>query len=226
MRDLALGAELAKANKDRADYLEMRAKAQAAVPEIRDGRAGAGDSRARRGGDAGEARIAGVSPLGRAGRLRSGLAFGRAHAKGPPITEADMAENLTYAAAGRRYRRRQRAWSSAIKPLVRATRRPGADAEIGGFGGLFDLRAAGFRDPVLVAANDGVGTKVKIAIESRHLRHDRHRPRRHVRQRHRRAGRGAAVLPRLFRHRAARSGAGRRRSSRASRRPASNPAAR
>ncbi|MCA1953084.1 MAG: phosphoribosylformylglycinamidine cyclo-ligase, partial [Hyphomicrobiales bacterium] len=54
----------------------------------------------------------------------------------------------------------------AIKPLVRATRRPGADAEIGGFGGLFDLRAAGFRDPILVAANDGVGTKVKIAIES------------------------------------------------------------
>src|SRR5918998_1594206 len=54
----------------------------------------------------------------------------------------------------------------AIKPLVRATRRPGADAEIGGFGGLFDLKAAGFRDPVLVAANDGVGTKVKIAIEA------------------------------------------------------------
>ena len=54
----------------------------------------------------------------------------------------------------------------AIKPIVRATRRPGADAEIGGFGGLFDLKAAGFRDPVLVAANDGVGTKVKIAIES------------------------------------------------------------
>jgi phosphoribosylformylglycinamidine cyclo-ligase len=54
----------------------------------------------------------------------------------------------------------------AIKPLVRATRRPGADAEIGGFGGLFDLKAAGFVDPVLVAANDGVGTKVKIAIQS------------------------------------------------------------
>ncbi|MGL5362155.1 MAG: phosphoribosylformylglycinamidine cyclo-ligase [Bosea sp. (in: a-proteobacteria)] len=53
-----------------------------------------------------------------------------------------------------------------IKPLVRATRRPGADAEIGGFGGLFDLKAAGFSDPILVAANDGVGTKVKIAIES------------------------------------------------------------
>jgi phosphoribosylformylglycinamidine cyclo-ligase len=53
-----------------------------------------------------------------------------------------------------------------IKPLVRATARAGADAEIGGFGGLFDLKAAGFKDPVLVAATDGVGTKVKIAIEA------------------------------------------------------------
>jgi phosphoribosylformylglycinamidine cyclo-ligase len=54
----------------------------------------------------------------------------------------------------------------AIKPLVRATRRPGADADLGGFGGLFDLKRAGFVDPILVAANDGVGTKLKIAIES------------------------------------------------------------
>jgi phosphoribosylformylglycinamidine cyclo-ligase len=53
-----------------------------------------------------------------------------------------------------------------IKPLVRATRRPGAGAEIGGFGGIFDLGLAGFTDPVLVAANDGVGSKVKIAIET------------------------------------------------------------
>jgi phosphoribosylformylglycinamidine cyclo-ligase len=53
-----------------------------------------------------------------------------------------------------------------IKPAVRSTRRPGADGEIGGFGGLFDLRAAGFKDPVLVAANDGVGTKLKIAIDA------------------------------------------------------------
>jgi phosphoribosylformylglycinamidine cyclo-ligase len=57
-----------------------------------------------------------------------------------------------------------------IKPLVRSTARPGADAEIGGFGGLFDLKAAGFSDPILVAATDGVGTKVKIAIETG--RHD------------------------------------------------------
>ena len=54
----------------------------------------------------------------------------------------------------------------AIKPAVRSTRRSGADAEIGGFGGLFDLKAAGFVDPILVAANDGVGTKLKIAIDT------------------------------------------------------------
>jgi phosphoribosylformylglycinamidine cyclo-ligase len=53
-----------------------------------------------------------------------------------------------------------------IKPMVRATARPGADAEIGGFGGLFDLKASGFKDPILVAATDGVGTKVKIAIDA------------------------------------------------------------
>src|SRR6266700_2125355 len=53
-----------------------------------------------------------------------------------------------------------------IKPMVRATARAGADAEIGGFGGLFDLKAAGFKDPVLVAATDGVGTKLMIAIET------------------------------------------------------------
>ncbi|MGI2033658.1 phosphoribosylformylglycinamidine cyclo-ligase [Rhizobium panacihumi] len=57
-----------------------------------------------------------------------------------------------------------------IKPAVRSTRRPGADGEIGGFGGLFDLKAAGFNDPILVAANDGVGTKLKIAIDAN--RHD------------------------------------------------------
>jgi phosphoribosylformylglycinamidine cyclo-ligase len=57
-----------------------------------------------------------------------------------------------------------------IKPLVRATARAGTDGEIGGFGGLFDLKAAGFSDPILVAATDGVGTKVKIAIET--SRHD------------------------------------------------------
>ena len=52
----------------------------------------------------------------------------------------------------------------AIKPHVRSTARAGADVEIGGFGGLFDIAAAGFRDPVLVAATDGVGTKLKVAL--------------------------------------------------------------
>lgn len=54
----------------------------------------------------------------------------------------------------------------AIKPLVRATARPGSDCDIGGFGGLFDLRGAGYKDPILVAASDGVGTKLRIAIET------------------------------------------------------------
>jgi phosphoribosylformylglycinamidine cyclo-ligase len=51
-----------------------------------------------------------------------------------------------------------------IKPIVRTTRRLGAEAEIGGFGGLFDLKAAGFKDPILVAANDGVGSKLLLAV--------------------------------------------------------------
>src|SRR6201986_166715 len=58
-----------------------------------------------------------------------------------------------------------------IAPAARATRRPGADADLGGFGGLFDLKAAGFKDPVLVAAADGVGTKLKIAIDTGRFDH-------------------------------------------------------
>lgn len=81
------------------------------------------------------------------------------------MTSKPAPNGLTYARAGVDIDAGN-AMVEKIKPLVRSTRRPGADAEIGGFGGLFDLKAAGFRDPVLVAANDGVGTKVKIAIES------------------------------------------------------------
>ncbi|HEX4270185.1 MAG TPA: phosphoribosylformylglycinamidine cyclo-ligase [Rhizomicrobium sp.] len=54
-----------------------------------------------------------------------------------------------------------------IGPAARATRRRGADADLGGFGGLFDLKAAGFKDPILVAGTDGVGTKLKLAIDTR-----------------------------------------------------------
>jgi phosphoribosylaminoimidazole synthetase len=53
-----------------------------------------------------------------------------------------------------------------IKPLARATRRPGADVQLGGFGALFDLKAAGYEDPLIVSTTDGVGTKLKIAIET------------------------------------------------------------
>jgi phosphoribosylformylglycinamidine cyclo-ligase len=58
-----------------------------------------------------------------------------------------------------------------IKPLAGATRRAGSDAGLGGFGAFFDLKAAGYRDPVLVVTTDGVGTKLKLAIETG--RHDR-----------------------------------------------------
>src|ERR1044072_2472113 len=58
----------------------------------------------------------------------------------------------------------------AIAPLAKSTRRPGADANLGGFGGCSALKAAGYSDPLLVAANGGVGTKLKLAIESG--RHD------------------------------------------------------
>jgi phosphoribosylformylglycinamidine cyclo-ligase len=77
----------------------------------------------------------------------------------------EQKRGLTYAQAGVDIDAGNR-MVDLIKPLVRATARPGAAAEIGGFGGLFDLKRAGYRDPVLVAATDGVGTKLKVAIES------------------------------------------------------------
>ena len=78
-------------------------------------------------------------------------------------------ESYTYAKAGVSIAAGN-ALVKAIAPLAKATARPGADAALGGFGGFFDLKAAGYRDPLLVAANDGVGTKLKLAIETG--RHD------------------------------------------------------
>ena len=74
-------------------------------------------------------------------------------------------ESYTYAKAGVSIETGN-ALVRAIAPLAKSTRRAGADADLGGFGGFFDLKAAGFNDPLLVAANDGVGTKLKLAIES------------------------------------------------------------
>src|ERR1700739_629633 len=88
----------------------------------------------------------------------------RRAAKGASMTNQTR-DGLTYAQDGVDIDAGNR-MGALIKPLVRATARAGADAEIGGFGGLFDLKRAGFRGPVLVAATDGVGTKVKIAIET------------------------------------------------------------
>jgi phosphoribosylformylglycinamidine cyclo-ligase len=78
-------------------------------------------------------------------------------------------ESYTYAKAGVSIAAGN-ALVKAIAPLARSTARPGADASLGGFGGFFDLKAAGYRDPLLVAANDGVGTKLKLAIDAG--RHD------------------------------------------------------
>ncbi|KAI9595977.1 phosphoribosylformylglycinamidine cyclo-ligase [Syncephalis fuscata] len=75
---------------------------------------------------------------------------------------ANADNTITYAAAGVSIDNGNQLVEE-IKAMVRSTRRPGADSEIGGFGGLFDLKAAGFRDPVLVSGTDGVGTKLKVA---------------------------------------------------------------
>ena len=77
----------------------------------------------------------------------------------------DRPNGLTYAQAGVDIDAGA-ALVEAIKPLAKATRRPGADASLGGFGALFDLKAAGFIDPLIVSTTDGVGTKLKVAIES------------------------------------------------------------
>lgn len=76
-----------------------------------------------------------------------------------------LSQGLTYAQAGVSVDAGN-ALVEAIKPYVRATRRSGADAEIGGFGGIFDLKATGYKDPVLVSGTDGVGTKLRIAVDT------------------------------------------------------------
>ncbi|ETW87093.1 hypothetical protein HETIRDRAFT_468888 [Heterobasidion irregulare TC 32-1] len=78
---------------------------------------------------------------------------------------SDVTSGLTYAQAGVSVDAGN-ALVEAIKPYVRATRRAGADGEIGGFGGVFDLKATGYKDPVLVSGTDGVGTKLRVAVDA------------------------------------------------------------
>jgi len=77
----------------------------------------------------------------------------------------DRPNGLTYAQAGVDIDAGN-ALVDAIKPLAKATQRPGVAGGLGGFGALFDLKAAGYEDPLLVSTTDGVGTKLKIAIET------------------------------------------------------------
>jgi len=81
------------------------------------------------------------------------------------VTDKPKTQGLTYADAGVDIDAGD-ALIDKIKPLAKMTARPGADVALGGFGGAFDLRAAGFEDPVLVSGTDGVGTKLRIAIDT------------------------------------------------------------
>ncbi|MEN5147329.1 phosphoribosylformylglycinamidine cyclo-ligase [Brevundimonas diminuta] len=87
----------------------------------------------------------------------------------PEAQKDGLKNGLTYADAGVDIDAGEQL-VDAIKPLAKSTRRPGAEASLGGFGALFDLKAAGFEDPLIVTTTDGVGTKLKIAIET--SRHD------------------------------------------------------
>ena len=88
--------------------------------------------------------------------IQAACLYRRARMSQKPLTYADAGVSIE---AGN-------ALVKTIGPLAKSTARPGADAELGGFGGFFDLKRAGYADPLLVAANDGVGTKLKLAIET------------------------------------------------------------
>jgi phosphoribosylformylglycinamidine cyclo-ligase len=84
---------------------------------------------------------------------------------GQPVNKGSAGDRLSYRAAGVDIGLGE-ALVEQIKPLARATDRPGVLGSLGGFGALFDLKAAGYADPVLVSTTDGVGTKLKVAVET------------------------------------------------------------
>ena len=154
LRVLAADVDMDSADLERARAVEREDPALAAF-HLRVDRHPGGDAEGNEQGE--EPRAASHWP--RFWRQRRGNPSGMSVTGQPmpqkPLTYADAGVSI---AAGN-------ALVKAIGPLARSTARPGADAELGGFGGLFDLKAAGYRDPLLVAANDGVGTKLKLAIE-------------------------------------------------------------
>lgn len=87
-----------------------------------------------------------------------------AHRALKPLSGSSAEPGLTYAAAGVDIDAGN-SLVEAIKPLAKSTRRPGCDASLGGFGGTFDLKAIGLHDPVLVSGTDGVGTKLRVALD-------------------------------------------------------------
>ena len=111
-----------------------------------------------------DGRWAEVAPLLPRARLPARDSHGAILAPAQPLAApAAAGARLTYAQAGVDIDAGD-ALVENIKPMCKSTARSGADADLGGFGGLFDLKAAGYRDPLLVSGTDGVGTKLKVAI--------------------------------------------------------------
>ena len=107
---------------------------------------------------------AGVDQIAFEGKtFRLDIAYRALEAENQSTSQPSIPTRLTYAAAGVDVDAGNDL-VEAIKPIVKATRRPGADATIGGFGGAFDLAAAGYTDPILVSGTDGVGTKLRVAL--------------------------------------------------------------
>jgi phosphoribosylformylglycinamidine cyclo-ligase len=106
-----------------------------------------------------------VPALGAGSSRRHAAVPGSAHTRSEAALTSSPSSPLTYRAAGVDIEAGD-ALVDAIKPLARATDRPGTMGGLGGFGALFDLKAAGFKDPVLVSSTDGVGTKLRVAIDA------------------------------------------------------------
>jgi len=105
-----------------------------------------------------------ISPIGHLLSTKTASRFSRVTLRALQLTSVES-KSLTYADAGVSIDAGN-SLVQRIKPFVRRTQRTGSNAEIGGFGGVFDLKATGYQDPVLVSGTDGVGTKLHVAVEA------------------------------------------------------------